>query len=90
MKKEFIVSPAVRFHKDKYDEDGIVIMGIDHDECEDTFSMLSNYDFEHATEGFRTSEGRFVDKYTALEITGWGRQLRFKERKYLLPNDLYQ
>lgn len=32
---------------------------------------------------------RFVSPEEALEITGLGNQLRFRDRKYLLPEDLY-
>lgn len=39
--------------------------------------------------GFITNKNRFVDAEEALKITGWGNQLRFKDRKYLLPEDLY-
>lgn len=39
--------------------------------------------------GFVTSKERFVSQEEALEISGLGSQLRFKDRKYLLPEDLY-
>ena len=39
--------------------------------------------------GFMTSRERFVDAEEALLITGMQNQLRFKNRKYLLPEDLY-
>ena len=39
--------------------------------------------------GFITSRDVFVDPEEALEISGLGNQLRFKDRKYLLPEDLY-
>ena len=39
--------------------------------------------------GFITNLNRFVDAEEALLITGRQNQLKFKDRKYLLPEDLY-
>lgn len=39
--------------------------------------------------GFMTSRDRFVTPEEALEITGRQHELRFQNRKYLLPEDLY-
>ena len=39
--------------------------------------------------GFITNKNRFVDPEEALKISGLCSQLRFKDRKYLLPEDLY-
>lgn len=39
--------------------------------------------------GFITNKDRFVSQEEALEISRLGNQLRFKDRKYLLPEDLY-
>ena len=39
--------------------------------------------------GFITNKERFVSQEEALKISGLGNQLRFKDRKYLLPEDLY-
>lgn len=39
--------------------------------------------------GFITNKNRFVTPQEALELTGMQNQLRFKDRKYLLPEDLY-
>lgn len=39
--------------------------------------------------GFITNKGRFLLPFDALEFSGLGCQLRFKDRRYLLPEDLY-
>lgn len=39
--------------------------------------------------GFVTSRERFVTPEEALLITGRQREMRFQNRKYLLPEDLY-
>lgn len=39
--------------------------------------------------GFISNQGRFLLPIEALELSGLGNQLRFKNRKYLLPEDLY-
>jgi len=52
-------------------------------EDSDRFSKMSTQ------YGFITNKNRFVDAEEALKITGWGNQLRFKDRKYLLSEDLY-
>lgn len=39
--------------------------------------------------GFISNQGRFLLPIEALELSGIGNQLRFKDRKHLLPEDLY-
>lgn len=39
--------------------------------------------------GFITNKDRFVSQEEALEISRLGNQLRFKDRNYLKPEDLY-
>lgn len=46
-------------------------------------------EFHEEVKGFITNKNRFVDAKEALKITGWGNQLRFKDRDYLLPEDIY-
>jgi len=99
--KEQIVCPAVRYlFSPKFQGRTIEIektrLCIKYDDqfATDFFQRLSNkhyfWTLKLYEEGFMTNKGRFVDPKEALEITGWGAQLRFKERKRLLPEDLYQ
>lgn len=88
-KTEEIVSAAVRFYRDEDDDVGVVVMGLTHDHCGEIYNQLTYEGYVECNEGFITNKGNFVTKYEALEITGMGNQLRFKDRKYLLPQDLY-
>lgn len=76
--KDEVVMPYIKSHKDEYH---IFLLLI----------KLGIWRTKRYTEefGFATSNQRFVDAEEALKITGWGNQLRFKDRKYLLPEDLY-
>lgn len=88
-KQEVVVCPAVRFYRDENDENGIIVMGLTHEHCGEIYNTLSYDGYIECNEGFMTNNGNFVTNYEALEITGMGNQLRFKYRKYLLPQDLY-
>ena len=39
--------------------------------------------------GFITNKNRFVTPQEALQLTGRQNEMRFQNRKYLLPEDLY-
>lgn len=49
----------------------------------------ANWEVIREDVGFITSKNRFVSPKEALEISGLSNQLRFKDRKHLLPEDLY-
>ena len=71
---------------------GSRFLGVDYEKIQSNEFYELLYDSEvilKEKRGFITSKNRFVDPEEALEITGWGNQLRFKDRKYLLPEDLY-
>ena len=89
-KKEVVVCAAVRFYRSEEDEVGVVVMGLTHDQCYDLYNSLANIGFYcECNEGYMTNFNNFVNRYEALLITGMQNQLRFKDRKYLLPEDLY-
>lgn len=90
-KQEKIVCAAVRYESRCSVRDEpitITIMGVDEDHAIE--SNIAGYaePIGNIEMGFMTSHKRFVTPYEALIITGWGNQLRFKDRNYLLPEDL--
>ena len=93
MSKEKVVCSAVMTTwLDGRSERDSIFLGIDYDKIQSNEFYELLYDNEiilREKRGFITSENRFVDPEEALEISGLGSQLRFKDRKYLLPEDLY-
>lgn len=92
-KQEKIVCAAIYVMsvKDRY-TGSRVVKGVDYESIMED-GILS--EIAHQTycdmfiQGFITNKNRFVNPKEALEISGLGNQLRFKDRKYLLPEDLY-
>lgn len=100
MSKEKIVCAAVRFEQGGVRGGENIILGLNYEDCKskDKFNELMSHDkflnlkwkkTEGYKKGFITNKNRFVTPEEALEITGMQNQLRFKDRKYLLPEDLY-
>lgn len=93
IKQEKIVCAAVKVYitNNNYSEP-VVVAGVDYQtiNASGLVSAVAHPTYCNMNHlGFITNENRFVDAKEALKITGWGNQLRFKDRKYLLPEDLY-
>lgn len=89
--KEKIISAAIRYTGKDQQGNAIEVemMGISHDHAIEN-SLCALVDPDGNIElGFMTNKSRFVTPCEALDIIGWANQLRFKDRKYLLPEDLY-
>lgn len=92
-KQEKIVCAAIKvlIARDGYNGSRIV-KGVDYMsilEDKIIFEITDHYCGSVLNYGFVTNKNRFVDPREALEISGLGNQLKFKDRKYLLPEDLY-
>ena len=88
-KKEVVVCAAVRFYRDEDDYTGVVVMGLTHDQCGEIYSLLTHDGHVECNEGYITNLNNFVTRYEALELTGRKSEMRFQNRDYLLPEDLY-
>jgi len=92
-KQEKIVCAAIKtVGTNGESERSLISIGVDYHFIQEQEGYESFYDTETVlteVRGFITSRNRFVDPREALEISGLGNQLRFKDRKYLLPEDLY-
>lgn len=96
-KKEVVVCAAVRFEREhersgieynvnvlcvNYEDDAIA-------ESRDRFESNLYVVVIREIQGFITNQDRFVTPQEALILTGRQREMRFQNRKYLLPEDLY-
>ena len=88
-KKEVVVCAAIVIYRGEDDCKGITVTGLTYEQCFNMVDELTHDYFDDCNEGFMTNHGRYVNKYEALLITGMQNQLKFKDRKYLLPEDLY-
>ncbi len=92
-KQEKVVCAAIRtIGTDGKCERCLISVGVDYHFIQEQEGYENIHDIESILSeirGFITNKNRFVDPAEALKITGWGNQLRFKDRKYLLPEDLY-
>lgn len=88
-KKEIVVCAAVRFYRDEDDYAGVVVIGLTHDQCGEIYSSLTHDGYVECNEGYITNLNNFVTRYEALELTGRKSEMRFQNRDYLLPEDLY-
>lgn len=88
-KQERVVCAAVIFYRDEHDDAGITIMGLTHERCGEIYNSLSYDGYVECHEGYITNLNNYVTPYQALDIMAWGDQPRFKDRRYLLPGDLY-
>lgn len=93
-KKEKIVCAAVEVNK--YGCNGkylpMVFAGCYYDDIKKSFLYRKDMSIgavAYVVDGFITNKNRFIDAKEALEISGLKNQLRFKDRDYLLPEDLY-
>lgn len=85
-KKEKIVCGAFRFIFSACEE---IVLTLDYKmnyHAQDLYGRdyLTGFD-----KGFITNRGRFVDAKEALEMSGLKSQMKFQDRDYLLPEDLY-
>lgn len=92
-KQEKVVCAAIRtIGTDGKCERCLISVGVDYHFIQEQEGYENIHDIESILSeirGFITNKNRFVDPAEALKITGRGNQLRFKDRKYLLPEDLY-
>lgn len=92
-KQERIVCAATEYKYNHLADAVIPRLNYSDSYADDHEYIMSQHDKDvvciKKTDGFITNKNRFVDAEEALKITGWGNQLRFKDRKYLLPEDLY-
>ena len=96
-KKEVIVCAAIQYKawdicQEEYRDEPFYICGLDYESIMKSDAYVQCCILKSTIndkKGFITNKGRFVDPEEALEISGLGNQLRFKDRKYLLPDDLY-
>ena len=92
-KQEKVVCAAIRtIGTDGKCERCLISVGVDYHFIQEQEGYENIHDIESIlseVRGFITNKNRFVDPAEALKITGWGNQLRFKDRKYLLLEDLY-
>lgn len=92
-KQEKVVCAAIRtIGTDGKCERCLISVGVDYHFIQEQEGYENIHDIESIlseVRGFITNKNRFVDPAEALKITGWENQLRFKDRKYLLLEDLY-
>lgn len=96
--KEYILCAAIHYkdnikreHQPKNIETGVVVCGRRHSNCFITLFMISdekNFNNENSTQGFLTSEDRFVDRKIGMHIALRVGQIK-KKQNTLISEDLY-
>lgn len=99
--KEYILCAAIWYddgtyypHQPKNITSGLVICGRRHHNCFTTLKALSLNTFENISknniyQGFITNLNNFVDRRCAYNIALQAEQIKEKENKYLISEDLY-